>query len=181
MILGKPSGIQKMHWYSTGQWSWLVARISAKGQVSCWQSRRERAEAMSALADLTVYVLYSKGRQNHPLCPSVPLSHSYQRMSALTSLSLSLMLAALSHWPLSVLQVRLLRQNNNYSETTLCSSDPEAFGEVWLSSSMNPKNWSHSFVLSTAGNFLFITSGVFLLAIIFSLLHSSWLFILSIC
>lgn len=46
-----------------------------------------------------------------------------------------------------------------------------ASSEVCLSSRMNPSTWSHSFLLSAPGNFLFTTPAVFLLAIIFSLTH----------
>lgn len=91
-------------------------------------------------------------------------------------LSLSLLLAALTHWPFSVFHVQFLRQNNNCSETTLSSSYHVVFNEVWLSSSMNPKNWSHSLRLSTASNFLFTTSGVF----VFSNHFHSCIFLLAI-
>lgn len=130
----------------------LVARISAKGQERYWQCRRECVAAVDALADLIVFDLYSKGRQNHLLCPSVPFSHSYQEVSALASRSWSWILAVLSHWPLSMFQVQLLRQNSNDLETTLCSSDHIAFSEFELSTSTNSKNWSHSFLLPAASN-----------------------------
>lgn len=119
MILGKSGWIQKIHWYFTGQLSCLVARISAKRQVTCWQSSRNRCSCGCISGSDRVCSLH-KGRQNHQSCPSIPVSHSCQRMSALTSPSLSLILAALPRWPLHELQVQLLRQSNNYSETTPC-------------------------------------------------------------
>lgn len=98
-----------------------------------------------------------KGRQTHHLCPSIPVSF----MSALTSPFPCVILTALARW---LLCVWLLRNNSVYGGHA-------AFSELYLSTRVNPSTWIHSFPLSTAGNFLFITPAVFFLAIIFSPTH----------
>lgn len=170
MSLGKSRWIQKIHWYFVGELSCLVARISAKGQVRCWESRRECVAAVDAFTDLIEYVLYIKEGK---ITSCVPLLQFliHARGCLLWLLLPCLVLAAQPRWPLHVLQVELLRQNSNCSETIVFGGHA-AFSEVCLSSRMTPSTWSHSFLLPTAGNFLFTTSAVFFLAIIFSLTHS---------
>lgn len=115
MSLGKSRWIQKIHWYFTGQLPCLVASISAKGQVRCWQSSRKCAAAVEALTAVTGCVLYIKEGKTSS-CVLLLLFLIHARGCLLWLLLPCLILAALPCW---LLHVQSLRQNNN-SETMLC-------------------------------------------------------------
>lgn len=157
MSWGKSRWIQKLHWYFTGHLSCLVASISAKRQVRCWQSSRKCVAAVDALTDGIEHVLYIK--EGKPIT-CVPL---FLFLSCL----LWLLLSRVWSWQLWLAGCSVC----DCSEIILCMVAMQPSVSSACPPAVNPSTWIHSFPLSTAGNFLFITPAVFFLAIIFSPTH----------